>query len=77
MHRRFIDDGFIIWTGTTAMARTMFNELNALDTNIQLTFDISRHMAIFLDLTIFKDTSFYETGILATKTYQKPVNKFL
>ena len=77
MHRRFIDDGFIIWTGTTAMARTMFNELNALDTNIQLTFDISRHMAIFLDLTIFKDTRFYETGILATKTYQKPVNKYL
>ena len=55
----------------------MFAELNALDANIKLTFEISNYHAIFLDLTIFKNRRFYETGILATKTYQKPVNKYL
>jgi hypothetical protein len=77
LHKRFIDDGFITWRGTAAAARAMFVELNALDANIKLTFEISNYHAIFLDLTIFKNRRFYETGILATKTYQKPVNKYL
>ena len=77
VHKRFIDDGFIVWRGTAAAARAMFAELNALDSNIKLTFEISNYKAIFLDLTIFKNERFYETGVLATKTYQKPVNKYL
>jgi hypothetical protein len=46
------DDGFIVWRGTAAAARTMFAELNALDSNIKLTFEISNYKAIFLDLTM-------------------------
>ena len=37
-HDRYIDDGFIIWTGTAAVAAALFAELNALSTNIRLIF---------------------------------------
>ena len=41
-HDRYIDDGFIIWTGTAALAAALFTELNALNVHIQLTFTISK-----------------------------------
>ena len=40
-HDRYIDGGFIIWTGTAALAAALFAELNAMNTNIRLTFTIS------------------------------------
>ena len=76
-HDRYIDDGFIIWTGTAALAAALFAELNALNTNIQLTFTISLWTAIFLDLTIFKGRLFKQKHILDTKCYQKPMNRYL
>jgi hypothetical protein len=77
LHRRFIDDGFILWSGTKDAALAMFAELNALNSNIQLTYEISALMAIFLDIFVFKGDRFKRLGYLDTKTYQKPMNKYL
>ena len=77
LHRRFIDDGFMLWSGGHATALAMFAALNALDPNIQLTFEISALSAIFLDLVIFKGSHYQRLGFLDTKTYQKPVNRHL
>eukprot|EP01050_Picozoa_sp_SAG11_P010692 SAG11_NODE_1086_length_5931_cov_2.593450_4_plen_526_part_00 len=76
-HRRFIDDGLMIWTGTRATALAMFAALNALCPTITLTYTISLTAAVFLDLDIFKGPAYSRTGLLDTKTYQKPVNRYL
>ena len=76
-HDRYIDDGFIIWTGTAALATAMLAELNALNVHIGLTFELSLWTAIFLDLTIFKGVRFKQKRLLDTKCYQKPMNRYL
>jgi hypothetical protein len=74
---RFIDDGLLLWRGTHAAALNMFRELNALDPNIELTYNISRSSAIFLDIEIFKGEQWDTRRVLDTRTYQKPVNRYL
>ena len=76
LHRRFIDDGFMIWHGTHAAALNMFQELNALNPNIQLTYTVSRQSAIFLDIHISKGKLWHERRVLDTRTFQKPVNRY-
>jgi hypothetical protein len=76
-HDRYIDDGFIIWTGSALLAAELFAALNALNVNIQLTFTVSLSTAIFLDLTIFKGKRFKEKRLLDTRCYQKPMNRYL
>ena len=58
MHKRFIDDGFIVWRGTAVAARAMFAELNALDSNIKLTFEISNYKAIFSGFNHLQERKF-------------------
>ena len=77
LHRRYIDDGFMIWRGTAAQAAAMMAELNAICPDIQLTHELSRTAAIFLDLKIFKGPQWRRTGRLDTKVYQKPMNRYL
>ena len=55
----------------------MFSQLNALDSNIGLTYTVSLTAAVFLDLFIFKGQLFKTQRLLDTKTYQKPMNKYL
>eukprot|EP01052_Picozoa_sp_SAG31_P054454 SAG31_NODE_14506_length_802_cov_111.297297_1_plen_195_part_01 len=76
-HRRYIDDGLIIWRGTAAAAAALFQDLNSICPDIQLTFEISQTKAIFLDLVIFKGKRWQSTGHLDTKCYQKPMNRYL
>ena len=76
-HDRYIDDGFIVWTGTALMAGTMFAQLNALDSNIGLTHTVSLIAAVFLDIYISKGQLFKTRRLLDTKTYQKPMNRYL
>eukprot|EP01052_Picozoa_sp_SAG31_P051432 SAG31_NODE_12209_length_958_cov_7.876601_1_plen_109_part_10 len=70
-HRRYIDDGLIIWRGTAVAAAALFHDLNGICPDIQLTFEISQTKAIFLDLVIFKGKRWQSTGHLDTKCYQK------
>jgi len=77
LHRRFIDDGFILWTGTRDAALEMLTELNQLDSDIRLTHELSATQAIFLDLFIWKGSRFKLLGAFDTKTYQKPMNRHL
>eukprot|EP01051_Picozoa_sp_SAG22_P007682 SAG22_NODE_549_length_9239_cov_7.477899_8_plen_516_part_00 len=76
-HRRYIDDGFVIWRGTRARAEELFTRLNAICPDIQLTFEISSTTAVFLDLTIFKGDRWRTEGRLDSCCYQKPVNQYL
>ncbi|CAH2293660.1 Hypothetical predicted protein [Pelobates cultripes] len=49
---RFIDDLFIIWSGTCESAHKMVQDLNLLPTPVRFTADISTEKVHYLDLEI-------------------------
>ena len=76
-HRRYIDDGILIWSGTVEQAHQLFAELNAADENIELTFEISAQRGVMLDVNFFKGPDWRLTGFLDTTVFQKSVNMYL
>ena len=73
---RYIDDSFLVWTGTTQELTHFLSQLNSFHPNLRFTHEHSSHTINFLDLTIFKSPHFSLTNILDTKTYQKPLNLY-
>lgn len=72
---RYIDDGAIL-IETEEGARETVQRLNS-HTNLNLTWQISPHSAIYLDLEIYKGTRFNTKGQLDFRVYFKPTNKLL
>jgi hypothetical protein len=75
--KRFLDDGVGITFANAVETKHMLDKFNTLNPNIQITYSISETSAIFLDLEIFRDDSFMDTGLFRTRTFFKPMNKFL
>ena len=73
---RYIDDIFIIWTGTPQQLDLFLDDLNKFHSNLQFTNQQSTSSIDFLDLTIYKGQSFQFTNILDTKTFQKQLNLY-
>ena len=47
LHVRYIDDGFLIWTGTLAQLRAMQADLAAIDPeNLRFTWDFDSKLAV-------------------------------
>jgi hypothetical protein len=77
-HRRYIDDGFLIFTGTKEQLLSLFTALNAVDPDhLELTYECSRTSAVFLDLVTYKGDRWRASGVLDFKVYQKPINRYL
>jgi hypothetical protein len=72
-YRRYIDDLFLLWTGTHSELDAFRAYLNNLIPKIQFTMAVSTSSIEFLDLTLFKDNSSH----LQWSTYFKPMSKFL
>ena len=74
---RYIDDIFGIFTDT--YSGTIFlDEYRKLRPDyIKLTSTLSTISCNVLDITIYKDKLFHNTGVLQTTLYQKPHNRFL
>ena len=75
--KRYLDDGILILYASEAEAKIMLDKFNLLNKHIQITYTISSSNAIFLDLDIYRDASFEDTGLFRTKTFFKPMNRFL
>lgn len=75
--KRFIDDIFIIWTGTHDEFLTCMDKINTLHTTIKFTHECSETQITFLDIILYKGTRFQENGTLDIKTHIKPTNKQL
>lgn len=74
LFKRFIDDGFVVCKNK----ETAESILLLLKTSgLEFTHKISSDSAIFLDLEIYKNNVFANTGLLSFKTYHKAMNKFL
>ena len=68
--KRFIDDIFMLFSGSKEQCATLVTWLNSLmPENIQFTYDFSEEKIQFLDIEIFK-----ENGKLLTNLYIKPTN---
>ena len=75
LHERYIDDGFLL-VKTREDAVRIVTQLNQA-TNLNLTYDIDEHKAIFLDLEIYKGPRFKLEGRLDLRTHFKPTNRLL
>ena len=74
--KRYIDDILIIWTGTLVQLQQFIQDLNKFNPNLKFTHQQSASTIDFLDVTIYKDTSFPFTNILDVKTFQKKLNLY-
>ena len=72
--KRFIDDIFIIWTGTTEEFEQFMIHLNQIHPTIKFTHEISENELTFLDITLYKGDRFKSTNTLDLKTHIKKTN---
>ena len=75
--KRFIDDIFIIWTGTTQEFESYMKKINQIHPTIKFTHEISDTELTFLDVTLYKGERFQTTNILDLRTHIKNTNKQL
>ena len=68
--KRFVDDIFIIWTGTTNEYMQCINQIHP---TIKFTHEISEQKLTFLDVMLYKGDRFKKSGDL--KTHIKDTNK--
>lgn len=73
-YRRYIDDIFLIWTGSEASLQDFLLAANQLIQGIKLTSTYSTTQCDYLDLAI--DISSY-SGVIGFSTHQKALNKYL
>jgi hypothetical protein len=74
--QRYRDDIFFIWTDTVENLKLMEVEANKLHSSLKFEQNYSKDSVDFLDITIFKGERFRQIGILDTKIFTKPTNKF-
>lgn len=72
---RYIDDGLLI-TQDIPTGKKLIQDLQQAS-NLNLTFDISKQKAIYLDLELFKGTRLKRQGKLDIRVYFKPTNRQL
>ena len=52
--KRFIDDIFVVWTGSASEFTTYMNTINQIHRTIKFTYDVSETELTFLDVTLYK-----------------------
>ena len=68
---RYIDDVFLIWTGSKEEFIRFVEELNQCHESIKFDYEISDESIHFLDTTVY----ITEEGTLKTKLYTKPTDR--
>lgn len=71
---RFLDDIWGVWTGSIEQFNSFISYLNGIDPSIHLKSEISTSTINFLDTTVFKGPSFFQTNKLDIKVYFKPTD---
>ena len=74
--QRYRDDILFAWTDTIENLQLFEVEANNIHASLKFEQNHSQESIDFLDITIFKGKRFHETGILDTKIYTKPTNRF-
>ena len=71
LYLRYIDDIFIIWTGTEERFKEFIKELNLRHPSIKFDYTISNKEVSFLDTIVYID----KNNKLQTKLYKKPTDR--
>lgn len=69
--KRFVDDGFGVWRGTVEEFQSFMLICNQEDLRINITYEICREKAVFLDVEVIKQRN----GNLKTTLYVKPTDR--
>jgi hypothetical protein len=77
LHKRYIDDGVVIWGGEKTDLEAWVSALNGLVPSISVTWDLCDTRFTLLDITFSKGERWLQDGVLDTCVYQKPLNKYL
>jgi hypothetical protein len=72
-HKRYIDDGFLIWRGAVTELNQFLQQLGSTNAAVRITHAASTASAIFLDLRLSRSP----TGDLAFEVFQKQINRYL
>ena len=75
--RQYIDDIFLIWTGSDKQLNIFFTNINQVHPTIKFTHYQNNREFTFLDVTVYKGPNFKDTGLLDVKTHTKPTNEQL
>ena len=75
--KRFIDDIFLIWTGTKEELEIYMKTINQIHNTIKFTYEASDKELTFLDITLYKGDRFLNENILDIRTHIKETNKQL
>ena len=75
--KRFIDDIFVVWTGSKTEFITYMNILNKVHKTIKFTYELSETELTFLDITLYKGNRFQRDQILDIRTHIKPPNNYI
>jgi hypothetical protein len=75
LYKRFIDDIFIIFSGTKNDLDLMIQELNTMHPKLRLTLEISRRSCVFLDINIRHIKS--HNKCFKVSVYQKSLNRYM
>lgn len=70
LYLRYIDDIFMIWTGTTQELKRFTDEINQVHPSIKFTTESSHEEINFLDTTVY-----IHQNKLSTKVYRKPTDR--
>jgi hypothetical protein len=76
LYKRFIDDIFSVFK-TRQHALEFINTYNSIVDSINVTHTVDNNEGVFLDLIIYKGTSFNNHNKLDVRLYQKKQNKYL
>ena len=77
LHKRYIDDGVVIWGGERPDLEAWIAAFNNLIPSINLSWEMSDTSFTLLDITFSKGERWTRDGVLDTCVYQKPLNKYL
>ena len=75
--KRFIDDIFVIWTGSTPEFTTYMTNINQIYPTIKFTYKSSKTELTLLDVTLYKGERFSRNQLLGVRTHIKSTNKQL
>ena len=73
MFLRFIDDLFMIWTGSEQELLDFMNDLNKRHSSIKFEFKYSQTKTEFLDVLVYKD----HNNMLQTTVYREQITLML
>ena len=74
-YRRYIDDLFILWTGTLESWKLLASSLNQVNPRILINFTPPNQLStVFLDVNLYFDQ---QRNCITTSVFQKALNKYL